>query len=213
MNRIWLLPILSMLACDEPLGPRAQPWTVETAPDSASLVNTTNEFRKFSFQESSESALASFVPGNVGYVFEITDYFYQQEKPSELRYLSGPHDADAGIETVWLRLPKEVFGFEAAFECPATSLQLYSRVRVALGIEVSCTVHTRGAFLTIVFSNVEEHWDHTNPRIAIGLTPDAMLYEWRLKTWEDGDFPGLFYFAYKINATWVEDSTYGGYRL
>lgn len=213
MKRFWLLPIIGLLACEAPFEPPAQPWTVEPIPDPTSSVEPANDLKMFHFQESSESALASMVPGDTGYVFEIADPFDQPEKPPELHYLSAPRDADAGIETVWLRLPKEVFGFEAAFECPATSVAVYSRVRVAPGIEVSCIVGRTNSSLVVVFSGVEERWDHTNPRIAIGLAPDEMLYEWRLKGWRDNDFPEIFNFAYKITADWTEDSSYGGYRL
>jgi hypothetical protein len=211
MKRFWLLPIIGLLACEAPVEPQAQPWTVEEASDPASHIEPTNELRTFPFQESSESALASMAPGGTGYMFEITDVFDQPEKPLELRYLSALRDA--GMQTVWLRLPKEVFGFEAAFECPATSVVVNSRVQVAPGVEVSCTVGRTRSFLVVVFSGVEERWDHTNPRIAIGLAPDKMLYEWRLKGWQDREFPEIFQFAYTIDADWTEDSTYGGYRL
>ncbi len=211
MKRFWLLAIVGLLACEAPLEPQAQPWTVEPTPVPTSSIEPGNELRTFPFQESSESAFASMAPEDKSYIFEITDPFDRPEKPIELHYLSARREA--GIETVWLRLPKEVFGFEAAFECPATSGTVYSRVRVAPGIEVSCIVGRTRSSLTVVFSGVEERWDHTNPRIAIGLTPDDMLYEWRLRGWQDHDFPEVFHFDYRLSVDWTEDGTYGGYRL
>jgi hypothetical protein len=214
MNRFGLLAIVGLLACEAPLEPQAQTWTVEETPDPTSPVEAANGLKTFPFQAASEPILANAAFGQTGFVFEITDVFDQPGKPPELRHLSSRRDIGPGIETVWLRLPKEVFGFEAAFECPTTSESLYSRVFVAPSIEVSCTVGRVGSNLTVVFSSIDETWDHTNPRIAIGLTPDKMLYEWRLKSWQDGEFPEIFHFAYLIDApSWTEDSTYGGYRL
>jgi hypothetical protein len=213
MKRLWLLSVVSLLACDAEREPRAQPWSLEEGAGSASHVVTDNMLKTFPFQTSSRPVMASATRGEVGYVFEIVDGFHQTGKPPELSYLSARRDDDAGMQTVWLRLPKEVLGFEAAFECPATSGMFYSTVAVAPGIEVSCTVGRLRSSLTVVFSGVDESWDRTNPRIAIGLAPDEMLYEWRLKGWQDGDFPEIFHFAYLSNSTWVEDATYGGYRL
>jgi hypothetical protein len=211
MKRFWLFSIVGLIACDASREPQAQPWTVEETSDPASHIEPVNELRTFPFQESSESAFSSKAPEDKCYNFELTDPFNQPEKPIELHYLSARRGA--GIETVWLRLPKEVLGFEAAFECPATSGTVYSRVRVAPGIEVSCIIGRTRSFLNVVFSGVEERWDHTDPRIAIGLTPDDMLYEWRLIGMQDLDFQEVFHFYYNVAEVHPEDGTYGGYRL
>lgn len=202
MKTGWLLLFSIALACDSPNEP--SPWVLE--PNIAAQPSA----RLFPYQPATTPAGG----GEVAYTFTVIDNFDGLGLPESLHFLADDSlRTENDIKTVWVRLPAEVLGYEAFFECPAPPAWLshYSKVEIAPGINASCRIAPLRFYLRITLDNLGlELWDHTNPRIAMGLRPDDMVYEWRLY---DGSMPGPYYdFGYTLYGP-KSDESYGGRPL
>jgi hypothetical protein len=157
------------------------------------------------------STVSPYLSSELVYIFDVTDLFYVDEMPEPLRNLG--ISQERGPETVWLRLPPQVLGYEAVFECPhpAGWEHQYSEVEVSPGVVVQCMVHPNIFRLYVSFINKRlGTWDYSQPSLDIGVDPDHMLYRWRFAHFKEEN---LEWFIYRYSAPWTKDENYGGFRL
>ncbi|MEZ4461453.1 MAG: hypothetical protein R3E66_17390 [bacterium] len=202
MKVLWLVVFLGLLSCDtQHSEPTA--WTLEPGAATAPIPR-----KVYPLQPSTEDP---YLSSDLVYIFDVTDVFYVDEMPEPLRNLT--KGFDSGIDTVWLRLPPQVLGHEAVFECPHPVAweYHYSKVEVSPGVVVQCMVHPSTFRLYVSFINKRlATWDYSEPSLDIGMDPDHMLYRWRFVRTTDGNVQWFNYYYW-----WqpTDTSKYGGFRL